>query len=74
MEKHAQYEHRQAFARSIRIRRAELNISQEELAIRTGMSQSYLSGVERAERNISIDNIAKISKALELHIADMLQT
>ena len=50
----------------MRIRRAELAISQEEVALRTGLTQAYLSGgIEREKRNISLDTIQKIAFALE---------
>jgi transcriptional regulator with XRE-family HTH domain len=48
----------------MRRRRAALGISQETLALECGVNRTYLSAVERAERNISIDNIARIAKGL----------
>ena len=56
---------RKLLARNMRIRRAELDISQEEVALRTGLTQAYLSGIEREKRNISLDTIQKIAFALE---------
>jgi transcriptional regulator with XRE-family HTH domain len=38
--------------------------SQEEFAHEIGIDRTYLGSVERAERNVSIDNIARIAKAL----------
>ena len=55
----------QDLARNIRIRRAELAITQEEVALRTGLTQAYLSGIEREKRNVTLDNIQKIALALE---------
>lgn len=49
---------------NIRKIRQELDISQEELAIRAGLDRTYIGAVERGERNISILNLAKIAKAL----------
>jgi transcriptional regulator with XRE-family HTH domain len=37
--------------------------SQKALAHASGINRTYLSGVERSERNVSIDNIARIVKA-----------
>ena len=51
-----------------------LNISQEELAYRCNLHRTYISDVERCNRNISIDNIAKIAKALEVMPEDLLKT
>jgi transcriptional regulator with XRE-family HTH domain len=39
-------------------------ISQEELAELAGLSRTYVSSVEREQRNISIDNIGKLAAAL----------
>lgn len=48
--------------------RAEKNMSQEELALISGLNQSYLSGVETGKRNVSILNIARIAQALNVSI------
>ena len=56
---------RKILARNMRIRRAELDITQEEVALRTGLTQAYLSGIEREKRNVSLDTIQKIALALE---------
>ncbi|WP_292532503.1 helix-turn-helix transcriptional regulator [Methylocystis sp.] len=46
--------------------RAERGLSQEALAHEAGMNRTYLSAVERAERNVSIDNIDRIAKGLDV--------
>ncbi|MCG2504033.1 helix-turn-helix transcriptional regulator [Staphylococcus epidermidis] len=51
----------------ISIRKSK-QISQEKLGELSGLHRTYIGGVERAERNISIDNICKISKALNTPI------
>jgi transcriptional regulator with XRE-family HTH domain len=43
--------------------------SQERLAAEARLHATYLSGVERSKRNISLENIAKLAKALEVPIA-----
>lgn len=53
-------------AKNIRRLRAERGLSQESLALDSGINRSYLSGVECADRNVSIDNIARIAKALKI--------
>ncbi len=55
---------RQVLAKNIRSRRQELGISQEELAYRAKIHRTYMSTVERGLRNVAIDNIEKIAKAL----------
>jgi transcriptional regulator with XRE-family HTH domain len=63
---------RRIFADNIRARRRILEISQEELADRCGLHRTYVGAVERAERNVSIDNIARISAALDATASEML--
>jgi transcriptional regulator with XRE-family HTH domain len=46
--------------------RAERGLSQEALAHGCGINRTYLSGVERSERNVSIDNIARIARGLKV--------
>ena len=50
----------------IRVRRQVLRISQEELAERSGFHPTYVSSVERGERNVSLMTILRIAKALEM--------
>jgi transcriptional regulator with XRE-family HTH domain len=46
--------------------RAARGLSQEALAFDSGVNRTYLSAVERAERNVSIDNIARIARGLRV--------
>jgi len=46
--------------------RATRKLTQEALAYDCGINRTYLSAVERAERNVSIDNIARIAKGLQV--------
>lgn len=55
---------RDVFAKNMRRTRAERKLSQERLALEAGLNRTYVSAVERSEQNISLDNIARIAKAL----------
>ena len=60
------------FAASVRARRADCGWSQEVLAERAGLHRTYISSIERAERNVSIDNIERIATALGVGASDLL--
>jgi transcriptional regulator with XRE-family HTH domain len=57
---------------AVRKRRSELGISQEELAARADLHRTNLADIERGTRNVSLLNIGKIAKALELRIGDLM--
>lgn len=63
---------RQIFARNLRRYRRMREISQEELALQAGMSRSYVSGIEREERNVSIDNMGLLAEALNVPLKDLV--
>ncbi len=56
---------------AIRSVRAELNLTQEDLADRAGLHRTYVSDVERGRRNISLESIEKLADALELSISKL---
>lgn len=57
-------ESRQVLARNIRTLRHEKGWSQEYLALESGLHRTFIAHVERGVRNISIDNIDKLARAL----------
>ena len=57
------------FGRAVRKRRRELDLSQEELAERAGLHRNYISDIERGDRNPSLENIYKLSKALGIKVS-----
>ena len=57
---------RDVLAKNMRRLRAARGLSQEALAHETGMNRTYVSSVERSERNVSIDNISRIAKGLQV--------
>ncbi len=56
------------FGKNVRKYRNESNLSQEKLAELTGLHRTYISDIERGLRSISLNNIEKISKALNVEI------
>jgi len=63
---------REKFGRRIRQHRLELGLSQEELAHKAESNRTYISDVERGERNPSIVFAAKIASALGVKVGDLL--
>ncbi len=63
----------QRFGARVRAERERLGVSQEELADRAGMHRTYLGGVERGERNVSLLNLVRIARALRVSPAVLLK-
>ena len=61
------------FGNAVRMRRNGLGWSQEELADRAGMHRTYIGMIERAEKNITLENIEKISRALEISVSNLMR-
>lgn len=48
-------------------------MSQEALADMARLHRTYIGSVERTERNISIDNIERLAKALDVSTSNLLE-
>lgn len=59
------------FGNRVRQLRKSRRWSQEDFAHRAGLDRSYMGGVERGERNVSLENIYLIAKALEVPISEL---
>ncbi len=57
------------FGKIIKHLRTSMGLSQEELAYRAGVHRTYIGMIERAEKNISIENGYKIAKALNVSMS-----
>lgn len=60
----AQLEPKEVLASNVRRLRTSTGLSQEELAARAGLHRTYISSVERGQRNVSLENIFAIARAL----------
>jgi transcriptional regulator with XRE-family HTH domain len=59
------------FGRLVRHLRQEKGYSQEDFSFRVGLHQTYISSVERGERNVTIQTADRIAKALGTTLADL---
>jgi len=59
------------FGERVRELRKGKGVSQESLALACGLDRSYIGGVERGERNISLINIYKIAAALGVEAREL---
>lgn len=57
-----------AFGDKVRELRKEKGLSQEELSFKADLHRTYIGMIERAEKNITLTNIEKIAKALDVEI------
>ena len=64
---------RQILAVNMRAHRAAIGISQEKLAELADMHRTYISTVERGQRNVGIDGVERIAKALKLTVSQLLK-
>jgi transcriptional regulator with XRE-family HTH domain len=60
------------FGAQVRLLRTERGWSQEELALRAGLDRSYVGGIERGERNVSLLGFVDLARALDVEVAGIL--
>ena len=65
--------YRVAFGQRVHAARTAVGLSQEALAAKAGLHRTYIGSVERGERNISLDNIHALARALGVEPSDLLR-
>ena len=61
------------FGSRVRNRRLALGLSQEAFAGKCGLDRTYISGIERGKRNVSLRNIEVIAKAVGASISELTE-
>jgi transcriptional regulator with XRE-family HTH domain len=61
------------FGERLRELRTQKGLSQEQLAHDANVHRTYIGMIERAEKNITLGNIEKIAKALNVNITELLK-
>lgn len=62
-----------ALGEAVRYFRVEAGMSQEALALEAEIDRSYLGGIERGEHNVALMNLVKLSQALKISVARLIQ-
>jgi len=62
-----------AFGKTIKKFRLAAGLSQEDLAERADLHRTYIGDVERGERNVSLINMVKLSKAANVKLSQVLK-
>ena len=63
-----------AFGAAVREHRGRRSWSQEELAEHSNLHRTYVGGVERGERNVSLVNIYRLAGALDVRVSELFDT
>lgn len=61
-----------AFGERVRARRKALGLSQEQLGHKAYLHRTYIGGIERGERNLSMLHVARLAGALEVDIEELV--
>ena len=57
---------------TIRARRRKAHLSQEQLAEKANLTRNYIGDIERAEKKITLETLAKIAKALKCRVRELI--
>ncbi len=55
----------------MRARRKKASLSQEQLAEKADLTRNYIGDIERAEKKVTLETLAKIAKALKCRVRDL---
>jgi transcriptional regulator with XRE-family HTH domain len=62
-----------AFGQNVRKRREARDFTQEVLAERAELDRTYISDIERGTRNLGIENVVRLAKALDISPAKLME-
>ncbi|KZY62511.1 transcriptional regulator [Oleiphilus sp. HI0061] len=61
-----------SFGDHVRKLRCNVGLSQEELASLSDLDRTYISGIERGKRNLSLINIVKLASSLNVSLPEIM--
>lgn len=62
-----------SFGKEVKRLRLDRNLSQEAFAEIVGVHRTYIGMIERGEKNITLENIAKLSNAFNIRISELFK-
>jgi transcriptional regulator with XRE-family HTH domain len=65
--------HRKLLGQAIRHYRKKANLTQESLGELADLNPKYIGEVERAEKTISLDSLARLAKAMKVRVRDLVR-
>ncbi len=65
---------RARLGKRVRYLRTNLGWSQEKLGEKAGLHPTYVGGIERGERNVSLENLTKLSEAFQITLSELFQS
>lgn len=65
---------KERFGKAVREQRMAKGISQEELAMRIGADQAYVSRIEVGQMNVTLETVEQIANALQTNASDLLKS
>jgi transcriptional regulator with XRE-family HTH domain len=63
----------EVFAASLKAHRVEKGLTQEALADLAGLHRTYVGSVERGERNVTLESVERLARALDVSPSDLLR-
>ncbi len=64
---------REILAKRLRELRSEKGWSQDELAAQAGLHRAWIGAIERAERDMRIDNLDKLAAAFRIPVKELFE-
>ena len=61
------------FGKRVRQLRKAAGLSQEAFADAAGLDRTYIGGIERGERNVSLKNIALLAETLDISLSQLME-
>ena len=62
---------KEKFGHNVKLFRIKQGLSQEALAFKSGLDRTYISSIEKGERNVSIVVVEKIAFALNVPLVEL---